>query len=277
MKPGSPAPKAPLRIFVDVPLSARLSLALPPGPARHIQVLRAQPGDTVTVFNGSDSLEWPAQILRIARNGVEVCLGEPVEVDREPAVAVTLAVGVPANDRMDGLIEKAGELGAAAIQPLLCERSVVRIAEGRAEAKQRHWNAVAAAASEQCGRTRVTTVLPMRPLLEWLAEAPCDNRVRGKGLEDRGNGGRGDSDGDGGAAPQDLVLSLGASARAPADVLRSGVRSVRVLSGPEGGLTAAEERAALARGFVAVGLGPRVLRADTAPLALLAWLGLRTP
>ncbi|HEX2540914.1 MAG TPA: 16S rRNA (uracil(1498)-N(3))-methyltransferase [Caldimonas sp.] len=256
MKPFASAARPALRIFVDAPLAAGRTLALPSGPARHVQVLRLQPGDTVTVFNGRASLEWPARILRIGRQAVEVELGDALEADREPKVAVTLAVGVPANDRMDGLIEKAGELGAAAIQPLVCERSVLRVAEDRAEAKQRHWRAVAAAASEQCGRTRVTAVLPVRPLLAWLdAEAEAARPDDG--------------------AARDIVLSLDAAACSPAAVLADGPRAVRVLSGPEGGLTPAEEHAAVARGFMPVGLGPRVLRADTAPLAVLAWLGLQ--
>ena len=74
---------------------------------------------------------------------------------------MTLALGVPANERMDALVEKASELGAAAIQPLVCARSVVRLAGERAEARQRHWQAVAASASEQCGRARVTAVRPV--------------------------------------------------------------------------------------------------------------------
>ncbi len=259
MKAGAPASRPALRVFVDAPLAAGRSLALPPGPARHIQVLRAQPGDTVTVFNGAASVEWPARIVRIARQGVDVELGEPVAVDRELAIAVILAVGVPANDRMAGLIEKAGELGAAAIQPLVCERSVLRIADERAEAKQRHWRAVAAAASEQCGRARLTAVLPIRPLLDWLHE----------------EGGPGHSPEGSRDGSRNVVLSFEATAVTPFDALAGAVSSVRVLSGPEGGLSAAEERAAVARGFIPVGLGPRVLRADTAPLALLSWLGLQ--
>lgn len=258
MKAGLQATRPPLRIFVDAPLAAGSGLALPPGPARHVQVLRAQPGDAVTLFNGAASLEWPARILRMSRQGVEVQVGDAVPVERELAVAVTLALGVPANDRMDGLIEKAGELGATAIQPLICDRSVLRVADARAEAKQRHWNAVAAAASEQCGRVRVTQVLPIRPLLDWLGDlrAPSSNGAGGCCL--------------------DVVLSLDAAALPPAAALGEVAPALRVLSGPEGGLTAAEERAAVEHGFVRVGLGPRVLRADTAPLALLAWLGLRT-
>ncbi len=166
---------------------------------------------------------------------------------------MTLALGVPANDRMDTLVEKAGELGAAAIQPLVCERSVWRLSGERAESKRRHWSAVAAAASEQCGRARVTEVLPVRSFSSWLAGEVGADRARR------------------------VVLSFDASAATASEALKDRAskagESIVALSGPEGGLSDSEESLAVARGFVRVGLGPRVLRADTAPLALLAWLG----
>jgi 16S rRNA (uracil1498-N3)-methyltransferase len=236
---------------------------LPAAAARHVQV-RLQPGDALVVFNGSDGADWPGEIVRMGRRDVDIRVGAPLPVDRELACEVTIALAVPANDRMDALVEKAGELGAAAIQPLVCERSVVRLAGERAEAKRAHWQAVATAASEQCGRARVAVVRPVASLPGWLeslAAAPTERRI---------------------------VLSLAPSALDPerafaADPTRSsggdrqgaGRATVVVLSGPEGGLAPAEESAARSRGFVAVSLGPRVLRADTAPLALLAWLGLR--
>jgi len=217
-------------------------------------VLRLQPADLVTLFNGDDGAEWPGEIVRIGRREVEVRLGAPSAVDRELACDVTIAVGVPANDRMDALVEKAGELGAAAIQPLACERSVVRLSGDRAEARRAHWQRVAEAASEQCGRARVTAVLPVRSLDRWLDEARSS------------------------AADRRIVLSFAAGAAMPAQALgaegNASTRKTLVLSGPEGGLSAAEEAAAVGAGFVPVSLGPRTLRADTAPLALLAWIAL---
>jgi len=257
------------RLFLPLALPANAVVTLPAAAARHVQVLRLQPGDSLVVFNGSDGAEWPAEIVRIGRRDVEVRLGAPTAVDRELACDVTIAVGVPANDRMDALVEKAGELGAASIQPLVCERSVVRLSGERAEAKRAHWQAVATAASEQSGRARVAAVGPVASLAAWLESlGPARDERR-------------------------LVLSLAPSALDPERAFAAacaprtdsasaqdggGRLSARdrfvVLSGPEGGLAPAEESAALARGFLAVGLGPRVLRADTAPLALLAWLGL---
>ena len=106
----------------------------------------------VLLFNGSDGAEWPAEIVRIGRMRSTSGSARALPVERELPWAVTLAIGVPANDRMDALVEKAGELGAHAIQPLVCERSVLRLSGERAEARRRHWSGVAAAASEQCGR-----------------------------------------------------------------------------------------------------------------------------
>ena len=201
---------------------------------------------------------------------------------RELACEVTIAIGVPANDRMDALVEKAGELGAAAIQPLLCERSVMRLAGERAEAKRAHWQAVAIAASEQCGRARVTSVRPITSLSSWLDSlsiaAPARRVVLSlapSALEPTIV-----------FAPTSASMSVSMSvppadnpAATSGDSALSGAVErlpVVVLSGPEGGLAPAEESAAVALGFVRVGLGARVLRADTAPLALLAWLGLRS-
>lgn len=231
------------RLHCDAPLQAGLRLALPPGPARHVQVLRLQPGDTLTLFDGRGG-EYEARVARMGRSDVEVEVRTHREVECEAAVQVHLALGMPANERMDWLVEKATELGVASIQPLLAERSVLRLAGERAQKKQAHWQAVATAACEQCGRNRVPAVHPVRPLPEWLA----------------------------GQDAPGLVLSLRAGSRPLASL--AGRTDHTLLSGPEGGLSAAEEDAALARGWQPVQLGPRVLRAETAPLAALAVLTL---
>ena len=242
------------RLFVAEAWGAGAAVVLPTPALRHVHALRLQRGDAVVLFNGGDDADWPGELVEVGRSRAVVRVAAPVAVDRELACAVTLAIGVPANDRMDALVEKAGELGAAAIQPLGCARSVLRLAGERAEARRRHWQAIAASASEQCGRARVATVLPIVPLATWLRSL------------------------DASAPAARVVLSLDRSSLDPAIAwarASSGAapRAAIVLSGPEGGLERGEEDAAVARGFVRVGLGPRVLRADTAPLAWLAWLG----
>jgi len=234
-----------------VRLAAWLSgtrVTLPADATRHVRALRLGDGDGVVLFDGASDVEWPATIVAIDRVRVEVLLGGPVAVDRELGVRVTLAVAMPANDRMDALVEKATELGACALQPLTASRSVLRLSGSRAEARRAHWQAVASSASEQCGRVRVPEIAMPTPLDAWLA-----------GLSARDPAMR-------------VVLSLDDSARPLAAVAdENGVaeRGVIVLSGPEGGFDDDEEGAARACGFVPASLGPRVLRADTAPLAAL--------
>jgi 16S rRNA (uracil1498-N3)-methyltransferase len=234
----------PPRIYVDLPLGEGDRLVLPPGPSRHVQVLRLQPGAELTCFNGLGG-EWSAMVERMGRSDVDVRIGAHTAVDRELPYHVTLAVGMPANERMDNLIEKATELGAAVVQPLLCERSVLRLSGERAQKKVDHWRGVAIAASEQSGRTRVPTIEPVMTLPQWLAQK-------------RG-------------AAQCFVLSLRDAS--PFDRMMASA-TVIFLSGPEGGLSPAEESLAVDAGFVAVSLGARVLRADTAPVAVLSALSL---
>ena len=233
------------RFYCPTPLATGLALSLPPGAARHVQVLRLQPGDVITLFNGEGG-EFDATVTRMGRSDVDVEVGAHRPVEREAARAVHLLAGITANDRMDWLVEKATELGVASITPLVAERSVLKLKGERADKKLAHWQGVAVAAAEQCGRNRVPTIHPAVTLTDWLKKAPpCERWV--------------------------LSLSEGTQ---PLTQMHSPqtLAPVTVLSGPEGGLSPGEEAAALAAGFTPITLGPRVLRAETAPLAVLALL-----
>lgn len=234
------------RFYVDTPLTQPGDFTLPAGAARHVQVLRLQPGDALTLFDGSGT-EWRAEVTAMGRSEVRVNLIDAERPQRELARSVTLAVVMPANDRMDFLVEKATELGAVALQPLVGERSVLRLSGERADKKRAHWQGVAIAAAEQSGRTVPLRVEPVQPLTAWLAALPAPAADEWRGL-------------------------LSPRAAVPLGVLPQ--PRALLLSGPEGGLSDAEEDAARARGFAAVTLGPRILRADTAPLAVLSWLAL---
>ena len=233
------------RFHCPVPLAAGATLELPPAAARHVQVLRLQPGDAITLFNGEGG-QWQATIERMGRSDVAVRVETFEAIEREPARRVHLALGMPANERMDWLVEKAAELGVASLQPLHTAHSVLRLTGDRATKKQVHWQSVAAAACEQCGGNRVPAVQPVADLAAWLrASEPI--------------------------APLRCVLSLAEGTRPLAEVLRDQPAEAPVLflSGPEGGLSPPEDAAARAAGFVPVTLGPRVLRAETAALAAL--------
>jgi 16S rRNA (uracil1498-N3)-methyltransferase len=156
------------RIHCPDPLSDGAHLALPSGAARHVQVLRMQPGETVTLFDGRGG-QWQATITRMGRSEVQVEVGAHAPIEREAQRVVWLAPGMPANERMDWLVEKATELGVHRITPLMTERSVIRLTGDRAEKKQAHWQAVAASASEQCGRNRVPLMDAPERLDAWLS------------------------------------------------------------------------------------------------------------
>jgi 16S rRNA (uracil1498-N3)-methyltransferase len=240
------------RFYCPVPLATGQVLDLPPTAARHVQVLRMQPGHTLTLFNGEGG-EFTAEVQHMGRSDVRVVVGKHRDVECEAAIQVHLAVGMPANDRMDWLVEKATELGVHRITPLMTERSVVRLSGERAEKKQAHWQAVAVSACEQCGRNRVPVIDVPESLNAWLARQTPQAEV------------------------VHAVLSLHASTQ-PLNALRADAGASKttwvLLNGPEGGLTDAEDAAARAKGFAAVSLGERVLRAETAALGALALLTL---
>ena len=251
------------RFHIDQALVPNTELALSDNAARHVQVLRLQPGAAITLFNGQGG-EWQARIVAMGRKAVTARLLAHQPIEHELAWTVTLAIGMPANERMDGLVEKATELGVAAIQPLVCERSVLRLAGDRADRRAAHWQAVAAAACEQSGRNRLPAVAAPVLLRDWLAMLATPSAPRSPHAAHAAP-----------PVPRRLLLSLAAGAAPLAAHLAGPGRpaapaTLTVLSGPEGGFSPAEMALAQAAGFCPVTLGPRVLRADTAPLAALA-------
>ena len=249
------------RFYCPTPLAAGDVVDLPAGAARHVQVLRLQPGDGITLFNGLQNDagkapqrggEFEATVLSMGRSSVTVQVGAHNLVEREAARGVHLVVGMPANERMDWLVEKATELGVASIQPLMTERSVLRLSSERAEKKTAHWQSIAIAACEQCGRNRVPLVHAVMGFAPWVKTLAQAQR-----------------------SSTGYLLSLGSDSQPLRDILLSsgsGLTDVTFVSGPEGGLSEGEEQAAMDAGFAAVSLGTRVLRAETAALAALTLL-----
>jgi 16S rRNA (uracil1498-N3)-methyltransferase len=233
------------RFHADLPLRAGSTVTLPEDAAHHaVHVLRLRPGDEVTLFHGRGG-EYAGRIAAADRLRVSVDVLAHRALERESPLAVTLVQGVSASEKMDFTVQKATELGVAALQPILAARSPGRLSGERAELKRAHWRRVAIAACEQCGRNRIPDVLPPRTLAEFCA-APA------------GAGGR-------------LLLS-------PRSALRLGAAAVKLdgaatlAAGPEAGFSDEEEAALAEAGFVPVRLGPRVLRTETAALAALAAL-----
>lgn len=233
---------------------------LPEGAARHVQVLRMQPGGQIQLFDGLGR-ECLARVTEMGRKQVTVEIEAEVSVDRELPIKVTLAIGMPTNDRMDALIEKAAELGVHAVQPLMCERSVLRLDGERAAKKVAHWQAVAISACEQSGRAVVPAVRGVQTLQNWLRASADASEWQ---------------DARKGVLSLRHAVSLRQWLGAEGQAATASTRATKVdagfvfLSGPEGGLSATEEQAVLDAGWTAITLGARVLRADTAPLAALS-------
>jgi 16S rRNA (uracil1498-N3)-methyltransferase len=220
-------------------------IALPEVSAHHaVRVLRLGAGDAVTVFDGQGG-EYPAVIAACART-VEIKLAALDTVERESPFAAELIQGISAGDKMDFTVQKAVELGATAIYPVLAERSVVKLAGERADKRVQHWQQIAIAACEQCGRNRVPRVAPIQPLPRALAASMAQTEG------------------------EVVRLLLSPRAERPLRELPRPEGTVQLLIGPEGGFSDGEELAARAAGFGAISLGRRILRTETAALGALA-------
>jgi 16S rRNA (uracil1498-N3)-methyltransferase len=233
------------RFYCPQPLLPGASVDLPETVAHHLHVVRQQPGDELLLFNGAGG-QARARLLEIGkrRATAEVTAVEAVEV--ELPYSVTLAQGLPEGSKMDWIVEKAVELGVASIVPLAARRSVVRLAGERADKRLAHWQAVVISASEQCGRNRLAEVAPVQDFSRWIG-TPAPDVTR-------------------------ILLSPRADASLAAWARVTPARASCLLVGPEGGWSAEEEEAALAAGAIALSMGPRVLRTETAGLAALAVL-----
>jgi len=225
------------RVYVDELLREGASVGLPESTEHHARVLRLREGDALTLFDGTGG-EWGAVLVGKSK----VRIGEKRAIERESPLSITLVQGVSSGERMDYTVQKAVELGVAAIQPLLTKKGVVRLEGKRAEARLQHWRRVAIAACEQCGRNRIPEIRPLVDFSDYVFKPD-------------------------GAPPRLLLSAQGRSIR------EFHVESAAtVAAGPEAGF-AAEEQAALERaGFVKASLGPRMLRTETAALAALAAL-----
>jgi 16S rRNA (uracil1498-N3)-methyltransferase len=234
------------RFFCPEPLALGASLALPENAARHAaRVLRLGPGAELTLFDGQGG-EYTARIASVRKDEVQVDVLALCEVERESPLRVTLVQALQSGDKMDLTVQKAVELGVAAIQPVSSRRSVVRLDGERAVRRGEHWRGVAASACEQCGRNRVPVLAGLLPIEQWLASLP--------------------------PTPEGQLRLMLAPGGKTAMASLQPAKDVILLVGAEGGLDPQEAAAAASVGFVPVHMGPRILRTETAGLAALAVL-----
>jgi 16S rRNA (uracil1498-N3)-methyltransferase len=235
------------RVYVDAALSAGSTVALPPDTAAHLaKVLRARAGDELILFNG-DGREFNGTVEGVRGSRVSASVGGSRTVDRESPLRITLVQCVARGDRMDLIVQKATELGVARIVPVLSQRSVVRLDKPQAQSKVAHWRAVSVSACEQCGRNRLPVIEAAQPLLNYLGDSLA------------------------GAARWVFEPESSSPLHSPG----SAAGAAEIAIGPEGGFAADELEAFRVAGFTPVGLGPRILRTETAAIAALVWLQAR--
>ncbi|HEX5125692.1 MAG TPA: 16S rRNA (uracil(1498)-N(3))-methyltransferase [Rhodocyclaceae bacterium] len=224
-----------------MPLADGKEISLPSDAAHHAdRVLRLRPGDAVVVFDGRGG-EFLGKITATGRQ-VRVSLHERIDTNREPQFDVVLVQALAVADKMDWVVQKASEAGARAVQPVMAERSVLRLEGERAAKRVAHWRQVAVAAAEQCGRNRVMEVGEISGSLNaWLAQ-PFEG----------------------------LRWLLDPDEGMPLTKQTRPAGAVAVLIGPEGGWSPAEIATARAAGCAPITMGPRVLRTETVGVAVTA-------
>jgi 16S rRNA (uracil1498-N3)-methyltransferase len=238
------------RVYVAAPLATGAQLELPEGAAHHVaRVLRLEAGDALRLFNGRGG-EFDASIDAVRRDGVSVRIGAHHAVERESPLGIVLLQGIARGEKMDLILQKATELGAKGFVPVMMARSTVRLDARSAVARQQHWQAVVASACEQSGRNTVPTVAAPASLAQCLSAAEGLRLLLAPGEDSQ-------------PLPALLAAAVPAGVAAP---------RIALLVGPEGGFDPGETALALAAGFQACRLGPRVLRTETAGLVALAAL-----
>jgi 16S rRNA (uracil1498-N3)-methyltransferase len=231
------------RFYCPMPLKPDTRVALPDEVARHaVGALRLRHGDAVILFNG-DGQEYHGRLEKTGKHA-EVSLLARQQPERESPLEITLVQGISSGERMDFTLQKAVELGVAAIQPVVMRRTIVRLEPEKRGRRLQHWQAVVASACEQCGRNILPSVSAIQDFSDWL-------RQTGQ------SGHRYLLDPDQGLQPRTL-----ASPEEP----------ILLIVGPEGGFDPAERDAAVAAGCQPLRLGPRVLRTETAGMVALAAL-----
>lgn len=232
------------RLYIPQPLVTGETLVLDDQAAHHVkQVLRLGPGAALRVFDGAGS-EHHATLLDVHRARGTVEIGAVYTSNTGSSLDIILAQGIPRGDRMDFILQKAVELGVSSIQPLWMERSQARTKGERLDKRMRHWQKVIISACEQCGRSTLPGLGRPAACTSWLAAGPAgETRIL---LEPQAD---------------NTLTSLGPP-RQP----------VLLLIGPEGGVSDVERACASSAGFTPIALGPRVLRTETAALAILAGL-----
>lgn len=232
------------RVHVGQPLAIGATVALPEEAVAHlVRVLRLQPGDACTLFNG-DGNDYQARLLAVGKRGADVEVVAAHAVDNESPLRIVLLQGIARGEKMDWILQKATELGVVAFLPVESERSEVRLDEARAGKRLAHWRSVVASACGQGGRAHVPAVAAPEPLPSALARLAADT-------------------------PRFLLDPVATGTIAS---MAPPPGSCVLAIGPEGGWSPRDRDQLRAAGFNGLRLGPRILRTETAGIAAIAAL-----
>lgn len=231
------------RLYSPEPLQCGSEIKLDRSASHHlVRVLRHRTDDFVIVFNGNGN-EYSAQLLDENPKSTSLHIEQELTPDTESPIEIVLLQGISRGDRMDITVQKATELGVTEIVPVQCEHTSIHLSRGRSEKKQQHWQQIAIHACEQSGRCLIPSVSETVALKDALGRYQTETK---------------------------LALHPGAGQSLKQIDYTS--KKIILLSGPEGGLSESEYQLAVEQGFIAVHIGPRILRTETAAPACIAAL-----
>ena len=235
------------RFYHSKPININETIVMDKFAAHHaLKVMRLKNNDQLILFNG-DGLDYTGNVIGIDKRQVEVSIKSKKNIENESNIRVILLQALTSNEKMDMIIQKTTELGITEIQPILCERSIVKIKNEKIEKKLSHWRQVSIAACEQCGRAKIPTIHKPESLtkyLEKLTESDKDNKI---------------------------ILSPEAT-KSLNNFIPNMKQDIKVLIGPEGDFTKQELDFSIQKGFSPIKIGPRILRTETAPMCILSIL-----
>ena len=235
------------RFYHSKPIKINEIIVMDDFAAHHaLKVMRLKITDQLILFNG-DGSDFTGQVIRISKRRVEVSIKSKKTVKNESNLKVILLQALTSSDKMDLIIQKTTELGISEIQPIICERSIVKIKNEKIEKKLLHWRQVAIAACEQCGRAKIPTIHKPENIIKYLEKIAESNK--------------------------DIKIILSPEVtKSLNNFIPNKKQCIKVLIGPEGDFTKKELDFSIQKGFSPIKIGPRILRTETAPLCILSIL-----
>lgn len=231
------------RVFQSISLASEHEITLDGIASQHLlKVLRLREGSPVIIFDGQGE-NYEAVVTGTSGKHARVKLLHRINTDTESPLQLHVGLGISKGERMDYAVQKLVETGVQSITPLLTEHTVVKLDSKRKQSRRQHWSGIIISACEQCGRSYLPQLHDVSDISNWIANAAADCK-----------------------------LAFDASGNTELKSIHPSPASVCVLIGPEGGLSELEVRDASSNGFQLVRLGPRILRTETAAVAISAAL-----